>query len=379
MLEKKFYITKPVLPSILKYALLLNKAWKTRVLSNQGVLARDLVLALQDFLSVQDLSLVSNGTVALEISLQALNLKPGAEVVTTPYSFVATSNAIIRCGYKPVFVDIEEDGFNVSSKCIEDAITERTGAIMVVHTYGVPADFEAIKKVSGRYGLPVIYDAAHAFGVEVNNVSALSLGDISTCSFHATKVFNTAEGGCIVVNNKAFGDVTSLVNFGFCEENDISSFGTNGKMSELSAALGLLNLQKHRLAIKNRKKIFERYIRLLNPHVVVSSTYQAHLSDNIKWNYSYMPVTFSEVGGQSVRDELRDFLVSRGIMARKYFFPLIYETTAYRNRPESWRISEDCRNGRRAARETLCLPIYPCLQLKDVDMICDVVNSFLKR
>lgn len=371
------YVAKPALPRFIEFVFAARSIWNAGILTNNGPHLQRLKDKLQDFLSVNRLTVTSNGTLPLELALQSLNLPPGSEVITTCYSFVATSNAIIRSGFKPVFVDIEDTGFNICPDSVERAINENTGAIIPVHVYGTPANFSKIDLVSKKYSVPIIYDAAHAFGVEVNNKSLLLEGSISTCSFHATKIFNTAEGGCIVQNVDNGFDFNKAINFGFCEETDIDMIGINGKLNEISAALGLLNLKNFERDLSRRKSIFEKYLQCLPEALIPMQILDSHFSPNISWNYAYMPIRFDSVGGEVMRNASYDLLRRSDIFARKYFYPLIQFTSAYRNAPCLWREDHHCANGIAASKHILCLPLHIGMTKKDVARICDVMYEAL--
>lgn len=373
------FVTRPVLPSFLRYLVLASSIWRSRLLTNNGPNCKYFSCSLKKYLSANNLILTNNGTSALQVALSSLSLPSGGEVITTPYSFVATSNAIVGASLKPIFVDIARDSFNICPLEIEKAITPNTKAILPVHVYGIPANLESIENLARKYNLPVVYDAAHSFGVTINGKSLLSFGDLSTCSFHATKVFNTGEGGCIVQNSYFDSSLDKLINFGFCSENDIDCFGTNAKMSEFSAVLGRLNLDSFPHVLKSRYRVFNYYLEYLNPSLIHPEILSHVNSDNFNWNCSYMPIKL----GTSIDSHLRDLVYSKllasDIYSRKYFYPLICETSAYASMRSKWRQVGSLTNGLLASRTTLCLPIYPGLKRSTVQKISEIVNDTYER
>ena len=371
------YVTRPVLPSFFRYVLLASSIWRSRTLTNNGRNCQQFSNELKRYLSVDDLYLTNNGTSALQVALSSLDLPSGSEVITTAYSFVATSNAIVSASLKPVFVDIAPNSYNICTTQIENAITPNTKAILPVHVYGIPSNIDAIADLGRNYNLPIIYDSAHSFGVTLNGKSLLSYGDLSICSFHATKVFNTAEGGCIVKNIDSESCLDQLINFGFTSENDIHCIGTNAKMNEFSAVLGLLNLQSFPSTLIKRSNVFSCYMKYLDPLLVPPEIKYLLLNDSVNWNYSYLPIKFDVESGCLKRDHAYTLLRSLGFYSRKYFYPLINETSAYALHPQLWRQFGELSNSIHAANTTLCLPIYPGLQHKVIKQICNLVNDCL--
>lgn len=369
------YVTQPVLPSFVKFAWQLRKIWTTNILTNNGPIANDLKHRLEAWLNVKELTLVCNGTCALDVALEALELEPGSEVITTPFSFVATANAIIRKGLKPVFVDVESDGYNICAERISEAITPRTTAILGVHVYGIPVNLKKIEEIAKDHCLAVIYDGAHSFGVSVRGNSLLSYGDIATCSFHATKVFNTGEGGCIIANKNCSKSINRGINFGFSGENDISEFGINAKMSEFAAALGVVNLENISSIIKKRAKVYEWYSKYLEGHLIPAIVDSMHTSEEMVWNYAYMPVRIRSEEGEEIRNMVYEALKKKEIFSRKYFYPLIPETSAYMASPDLWAIAGSLDNAEKASRQTLCLPLYPKISEDYVRQIASIVNE----
>ena len=369
------YVTRPVLPSFLEYVWQLRKIWRSNILTNNGPIAEDLRKSLEKYLDVQGLTLVCNGTCALDVALEAMSLEKGSEVITTPFSFVATANAIVRKGLKPVFVDVECDGYNICPQKIAEAITPRTSAILGVHVYGIPVRLKEIEDLARSHKLALIYDAAHSFGVKFRERSLLAYGDISTCSFHATKVFNTGEGGCTIMNYECPKNINRGINFGFCSENDISEFGINAKMSEFAAALGVANLKSVNNVIRKRARVFKWYSNYLNEGLIPEAVSSAHNSQEVMWNYAYMPIRMCGENGEEVRDSIYEALRRQGIFSRKYFYPLITQTTAYMQSTEVWSAKGALRNAIEISKQTLCLPIYPGISERSVKRIASIVNN----
>lgn len=357
-LTQPIYVTQPFLPPLADFIPYLEGIWSRRVLTNSGPLHNQLEEELAEYLGVENVSLFSNGTIALLTALQVLDVS--GEVITTPYSFVATSHSLLWNGLTPVFVDIESTSLNIDPEKIEAAITPKTSAILPVHCYGRPCNVEAIQRIADRYSLKVIYDAAHAFGVKYKDSSLLNHGDLSVLSFHATKVFNTFEGGAIICRDAEIkGRIDKLKNFGFVNEVEVVAPGINGKMNEFSAALGLLQLKHVEGAIEARKRIFDNYQRALSNVRGIRI-----LEDLPNWtsNYSYLPILIGQDFAIS-RDELYSRLREANIYARRYFYPLISEFDMYRQfasaSPRNLTVAHQ------AANEVLCLPIYPGLTEAD--------------
>lgn len=365
---RPIYVTQPFLPPLAEFMPYLEKIWNSKVLTNGGPFHQRLEKALCEYLGVDHIALFSNGTLALVTALQALRVT--GEVITTPYSFVATAHSLLWNGIKPVFVDIDPETLNLDPAKIEAAITPNTTAIMPVHCYGHPCDVEAIQKVADNYNLKLIYDAAHAFGVEDNGGSILRYGDLSVLSFHATKVFNTFEGGAIVCPDaKTKQRIDHLKNFGFVDEVTVVAPGINGKMSELNAAIGLLQLQHIDEAIARRKEIDAAYRELLSD---VSGIQCVRDSDEKIANYSYFPILVNNEYPLS-RDALYQRLREHNIFTRRYFFPLISDFPMYRGFPSADRnnlpVAAD------VANRVLCLPIYPQLEDAEVESIVQIISG----
>jgi dTDP-4-amino-4,6-dideoxygalactose transaminase len=367
-MSKPIFVTQPSLPPLEEFIPYLEQIWENKILTNGGPFHQQLEKALCEYLGVDHLALFSNGTIALITALQALRIT--GEVITTPYSFVATSHSLLWNGIKPVFADIDPNTLNLDPAKIEAAITPQTTAIMPVHCYGHPCDVDAIQKIADTYGLKVIYDAAHAFGVEDQNGSVLRHGDLSVLSFHATKVFNTFEGGAIVCPDaKTKQRIDHLKNFGFVDEVTVVAPGINGKMSEFNAALGMLQLKGLSEAIQRRKEIDARYRKGLRG---VNGIHCLDDAGEKIANYSYFPILVQPDYPLN-RDELFRRLRDAGIFARRYFYPLISEFPMYRGMTSSARSNLPMAN--KAADQVICLPIYPLLSEQDQMKIISTVAS----
>ena len=366
MTQKNIYVTQPVLPPLEEFKPYLEEIWESKWLTNGGPFHQKLEKELADYLGVEHLALFANGTLALVTALQALRIN--GEVITTPFSFVATSHSLLWNGIKPVFVDIHPETFNLDPEKIEAAITPQTTAIMPVHVYGKPCDVETIQKVADIYGLKVIYDAAHAFGVFYKEESISKHGDLSTLSFHATKVFNTFEGGAIVCPDaKMKARIDDLKNFGYNGEVTVVAPGINAKMNELQAAIGLLQLKHVDKAMGRRREIDHHYRQELS---TVSGIVIPKLPTDIIYNYAYFPVLI-EKRYPLTRDELNDKLCQHGIYARRYFYPLISEFPMYRGLPSA--AQSNLPIARKVAYQVICLPIYPSLENESITRITSII------
>ncbi|UXY14483.1 dTDP-4-amino-4,6-dideoxy-D-glucose aminotransferase VioA [Chitiniphilus purpureus] len=364
--SKPIYVTQPYLPPLEEFVPYLEQIWEGKVLTNGGPFHQQLEAALCAYLGVKHISLFSNGTIALVTALQALRIT--GEVITTPYSFVATAHSLLWNGIKPVFVDIDPVTLNLDPAKIEAAITPQTTAIMPVHCYGNPCDIDAIQRIADNYNLKVIYDAAHAFGVELVSGSVLNHGDLSVLSFHATKVFNTFEGGAIICpDDKIKLRIDRLKNFGFVDEVTVVAPGINGKMSEINAAFGLLQLQHIDQALERRKAIDTRYRQALQ-HVPGIRCLQR--AGQERANYSYFPILVGSEYPLS-RDGLYQKLKDAGIYSRRYFYPLITEFPMYRGLPSADRDNLPVASA--VAQQVLCLPIYPGLDEENLTRIIDLL------
>jgi dTDP-4-amino-4,6-dideoxygalactose transaminase len=362
------FVTQPTLPPLDDFIPYLREIWDSKNLTNGGPFHQRLEKALCEYLGVEHIALFANGTLALVTALQSLRVT--GEVITTPYSFVATAHSLLWNGIKPVFVDIDRDTLNLDPIKIEAAITPQTTAIMPVHVYGHPCNVEAIQKIADNYNLKVIYDAAHAFGVQCHCGSILNHGDLSVLSFHATKVFNTFEGGAIVCPDaRTKQRIDHLKNFGFVDEVTVVAPGINGKMNEVCASFGLLQLKNVDESIRLRGEVDRRYRHGLEGITGISCLGDA--GERVK-NYSYFPIMVGTEYGMS-RDELYTKLRSEGIYGRRYFYPLITDFSMYRSLPSAAR--SNLPNAAKAASEVICLPIYPTLdedtQKKIISIIAD--------
>ena len=371
MNNKPIYVTQPNLPDLNEFIPYLEKIWQNKVLTNGGPFHVELENELAKYLGVKHVSLFSNATIALVTALQALEIT--GEVITTPYSFVATAHSIIWNNLEPVFVDIERNGYNIDVTKIEEAITEKSSAIMPVHCYGYPCDYEQIQAIADKYNLKVIYDAAHAFGVNDDKGSVLNHGDLSILSFHATKVFNTFEGGAIICNTPEMKKkIDQLKNFGFVDEVTVVAAGINGKMSEINAAFGLLQLNHLDDAIKLRKNISEVYTKELNN---IEGLEVLNVQQNIERNYSYYPLLINNDFPCS-RDELYNVLKNEHVYARRYFYPLISDFPMYKNKPSARK--ENLVNASLRAQQVICLPLYPTMTMSDANRIIDIIKGAAK-
>ncbi|MDP4289958.1 MAG: DegT/DnrJ/EryC1/StrS family aminotransferase [Bacteroidota bacterium] len=368
-MEKKIFVTQPSLPPLEEFEVSLKQIWESKILTNNGPYHKLFEQELAEYLGVKYLSLFSNGTLALMTALQTLRIT--GEVITTPYSFVATTHALWWNNIKPVFADIEPDYFNLDPDKIEAAITPRTTAILPVHVYGNPCKLEKIKQIADTYGLSLIYDAAHAFGVKINGESILNYGDLSVISFHATKVFNTIEGGAIVCHDaKTKQRIDYLKNFGFAGETTVIAPGINAKMNELQAAYGLLQLKYVRQNIEKRREIAMYYRSNLKGINGISYLDDIEGVDHV---YPYFPIFVDEEKFGMSRDAVYENLKAGNIFGRRYFYPLISQFPSYRGlvsaKKENLPIAE------KVADKVICLPIYPDLELDDVDRVIRIIRE----
>ncbi|PHV32551.1 DegT/DnrJ/EryC1/StrS aminotransferase family protein [Janthinobacterium rivuli] len=368
-LSKPLYVTQPALPPLEDFLPYLQEIWGNKILTNGGPFHQQLEQALCDYLGVKHISLFTNGTLALITALQSLRIT--GEVITTPYSFVATAHSLLWNGIKPVFVDIDPHTFNLDPAKIEAAITPQTTAIMPVHCYGHPCDVQRIQKIADNYGLKVIYDAAHAFGVRHAQGSVLNDGDLSVLSFHATKVFNTFEGGAIISPDaKTKQRIDHLKNFGFVDETTVVAPGINGKMSEINAAFGLLQLKNIDTTLAQRKEVDARYRRNL-AHVRGIDCISP--PPNVTPNHAYFPILVRPDYPLS-RDALFEKLRESNIYARRYFYPLISDFPMYRGMPSA--APANLPAARVAAEQVICLPLYPTLETAHIDAISELIAQY---
>lgn len=367
MTKKITHVNRPFLPPLEEFLPYLEEIWRSKILTNGGRFHQQLESELCDYLGVEHISLFTNGTIALVTALQSLRIT--GEVITTPYSFVATSHSLLWNNIEPVFVDIQFDSLNIDPNKIETAITPKTTAILAVHCYGHPCDVDSIEKIAGRYNLKVIYDAAHAFGVKCHCGSLLNHGDLSVLSFHATKVFNTFEGGAIICPDlESKIRIDHLKNFGYVDETTVVGTGINGKMSEFNAALGILQLKYVDQVIEKRKEIDNAYRNWLSG--VKGVQFLKSASEQVA-NYAYFPILISNEYSIG-RDDLYGKLRSNGVHARRYFYPLISEFPMYQGLSSSHPDNLPLAN--LAASKILCLPIYPDLSLEKVAEICKIIG-----
>ena len=360
-------VTSPLLPDLDEFNGLLRQIWDSRWITNNGQFHQRLEKELAEYLGVPYISLFTNGTLPLLTALQALRIT--GEVITTPYSFVATTHSIWWNGCKPVFVDIDPKTGNIDPEKIEAAITPKTTAIMPVHVYGKPCDTKKIQEIADRYGLKVIYDAAHAFGVKVDGESILNAGDLSTLSFHATKVYNTIEGGAMVMHDEATKKrIDYLKNFGFAGETTVVGPGINSKMDEVRSAYGLLNLKQVDAAIEARHRVAVRYREVLRD--VEGITFFDDMP-GVRHNYSYFPIFVdAEVYGMT-RDELYAKMKAANVLGRRYFYPLISEFSTYRGLESA--APENLPNAHRMADSVICLPMHHALSGEDVERVLELI------
>ena len=360
-------VTSPLLPNLEEFNVMLKEIWDSKWITNNGSFHQQLEKELAEYLGVPYISLFTNGTLPLLTALQALRIT--GEVITTPYSFVATTHSIWWNGCKPVFVDIDPATGNIDPVKIEAAITPKTTAIMPVHCYGKPCDTVAIQEIADKYGLKVIYDAAHAFGVKVNGESILNAGDMSTLSFHATKVYNTLEGGALVMQDeKTKKRIDYLKNFGFAGEIEVVAPGINSKVDEVRAAYGLLNLKQVDAAIEARHQVAIKYRNALRG--VEGITFMDDMP-GVTHNYSYFPMFVDAEKYGITRDELYFKMKADGVLGRRYFYPLISEFSTYRGLPSS--AKENLPNAHRMADSVICLPMHHLLTDEDIERVIETI------
>lgn len=367
---EKILVTRSSMPDLEEYIDEIKDLWETHWLTNMGVKHQELQAKLVEYLNVKNVELLTNGHMALELSMQAMNLQ--GEVITTPFTFASTTHAIVRNGLKPIFCDINPVDFTIDVTKLESLITDKTCAIVPVHVYGNVCNIDEIDRIAKKYGIKVIYDAAHTFGVEYKGKGIGTFGDASCFSFHATKVFNTIEGGAVCYTNESFGRALyRLKNFGIKDQETVDGIGANAKMNEFCAAMGLCNLKHVDNEIEKRKKVYERY----RSHLEKIEGLQLNpVQKDVKPNYAYFPVIFDEKKFGASRNEVYEILSKEGISARKYFYPL---TNTF-----------DCFNGQFDVNQTpvalhiskrvLTLPLYADLELSTVDKICEIIKKIKK-
>lgn len=367
-MKNRILVTKSVLPDFDDYCNMIRKIWDNSWLTNCGPLHKEFEDKLIEYLKVKNISLYTNGHLALENALLLLDLK--GEIITTPFTFVSTTSAIVRTGNTPVFCDINPNDYTIDTEKIEQLITDKTVAILPVHVYGNACNVEAISEIAERHGLKVVYDAAHAFGVEYKGSSIAQYGDISMFSFHATKVFNTIEGGALAYNNPGLKQkAEALKNFGIMNYENTSYVGGNAKMSEFQAAMGLCNLKGLEATISKRKEVVEQYRTLLCD---VEGIRLNDLQKNVKSNYSYFPIIVEDDYGLT-RDELFELLAREGICARKYFYPISNSLEPYKHYYGETPIAQQL------SERVLTLPLYPDLDSENIYRICEIIKKGRKH
>ena len=356
-------VTHSSLPEFDEYIQEIKELWESHWLTNMGVKHKQLEVELLKYLNSENITLFTNGHLALESAIAALNLT--GEVITTPFTFASTTHAIVRNGLKPVFCDINYDDYTIDVSKLESLITDKTSAIIPVHVYGNVCDIKEIERIANKYKLKIIYDAAHAFGITVDGVSIANFGDASMFSFHATKVFNTIEGGAVTYKNKNLTQVLNyLKNFGITESGAIEYVGSNAKMNEFQAAMGICNLRHVDEEIQKRKVVVDRYVEKLSG---IDGIKICKTRDGVKSNYAYFPVVFD--GYKINRDKVFEKLKQENIIARKYFYPLTNSFECYKGRFNS----NDTPVAKYIAERVLTLPLYADLALEDVDRICNII------
>lgn len=368
---KKIQVTQSSMPKFEDYIDEISSLWESHWLTNMGEKHKKLEANLKEYLEIENIVLFNNGHTALETVINAYDLK--GEIITTPFTFASTTHSIVRNGLTPVFCDINDDDYTIDAEKIENLITDKTSAILPVHVYGNVCNVRKIETIAKKYNLKVIYDAAHAFGVKVNGVPIAKFGDASMFSFHATKVFNTIEGGAIVFDKKQSNLETKLnrlKNFGIAGPESVEYIGGNAKMNEFQAAMGICNLKILPEEIKKRKCIAERYVKNLSG---VSGIIISNISSNVESNYSYFPVRFKNYGMN--RDEVYENLLDNGIISRKYFYPLITDFECYNTLFDSY----DTPVAKEVSSQILTLPLYASLSLDEVDRICDLIIKGVKK
>lgn len=360
-------VTRSLMPSYEEYCEEIKELWETHWLTNMGTKHKQLQKKLEEYFDIPHVALYTNGHLALENAIAALNLPKGGEVITTPFTFASTTHAIVRSGLVPVFCDIKEDDYTIDTSKIEALITDQTVAIVPVHVYGNLCDVEEIDRIAKKYGLKVIYDAAHAFAVKYKGQSSASFGDASMFSFHATKVFNTIEGGCVCFKNDSWVQLLNdQKNFGIHGPEVVAYVGGNAKMNEFQATMGICNMRHIDEEIGKRKKVVERYRERLEG---VDGIKLSKIQDGVESNYAYFPVVFD--GYKYTRNEVFEMLAEVGIGTRKYFYPLTNSFECYRNYPTAG--TEKTPVAQHMALRVLTLPLYADLAIEDVDRICDVI------
>lgn len=365
-IKDSIMVTKSFLPPYEEYCDEIKDIWETHWLTNMGPKYEKFKIQIKEYLKCDYVSLLTNGHIALETALKTLDLK--GEVITTPFTFASTTHAIVNCGLTPVFCDIKLDDYNIDESKIEELITEKTCAIVPVHVFGSPCNVKKIQEIANKYKLKVIYDSAHAFGVEINKIGIGNYGDISMFSLHATKVFNSIEGGVLTYNDsEIFKKIRLYKNFGISGPELIEEVGINGKMNEFQASMGLVNLKYLNLEINNRRKIFDEYKKNL---CNIEGIKLLEEKKSIKYNYAYFPIIIDKERFGLDRDELYDKLKEKKIYSRKYFFPLITDFECYKKKYSD----ENLKNAKNIAENVLTLPMYGTLNIEIVKYICGIIK-----
>lgn len=363
----KILVTQSSMPQFEEYTNEIKELWETHCLTNMGVKHQKFQMMLEKYLGVPHVVLYTNGHLALENVINVLNLAKGGEVITSPFTFASTTHAIVRNGLVPVFCDINDQDYTIDVKKIETLITDRTVAIVPIHVYGNMCDVEEIDRIAKKYGLKVIYDAAHAFAVKYKEKSSASFGDASMYSFHATKVFNTIEGGAVCFHNDSWVQLLNdMKNFGIHGPEEVNCIGGNAKMSEFQAAMGICNMRHIDAEITKRRKVVEHYRERLSG---VEGIRLCDTQNDVEPNYAYFPVVFDNY--KYTRNEIFNMLAEQEIGARKYFYPLTNSFECYRNYPTSG--IENTPMAQYIALRVLTLPLYADLKIEEVDRICDVI------
>lgn len=364
---KKILVTQATLPPYEEYIEMIKPLWESHWITNMGSYHQRLEERLKEFLGTEQISLMVNGHMALEMAIQAMGFPKESEIITTPFTFISTTHAIIRNNMKPVFCDIKATDFTIDEGKIEELITEKTVAIIPVHVYGNVCNVEAIQKIADRYGLKVIYDAAHAFGVDKDGEGIGSYGDMSIFSFHATKIFNTIEGGAITFGNQSYVEkLYNLKNFGIKSEELVAEVGANAKMNEFQAAMGLCNLKNLNESVNKRKRIVAQYQQELSK---VTGITMKCKQVGVTENYSYFPIIVSEEYGLT-RDELYNKLAKHEIYSRKYFYPITSDQACFKRKYSNLSLEV----AREISKKVLTLPLYPELMEEDVKRICKIIR-----
>lgn len=367
--KKNIYVTQPSLPQKEEFIKYIDEIWESRILTNSGPIHNQFEQALCKHLDIPHCSLLVNGTLSLIVALQALRIT--GEVITTPYSFVASSHSLLWDGITPVFCDIDPDTLTIDPKKIESLISPKTTAILPVHVYGTPCDIESLQNIADIYGLKIIYDAAHTFGVKYKGKSLCNYGDASILSFHATKIFHTCEGGAITTNDPELKKrIDNLKNFGFLDETVIAGYGINAKMSEIHAAMGLLMLKEYEYEIKAREIVAKRYDEALEN---IDGIRLYHVNNIENRNFAYYPIFINKKKYGISRDELYQKLKDNGIHTRRYFYPLISNMPAYQSLESAMPNKLPIAN--KIAEQVLCLPVYGKLESNDQDRIINIIRS----